>query len=387
MDEESRERRPSEHDPASAPGRTKGGILHPRRRMRHIRPGRYKAPGTAPGQLHRDPEATPTRLEVMAYGPDGLEERSIHDPRELRPLLQAWPVVWIDAVGFGTGAELQALGEVLGLHPLALEDVVNVGQRAKVDAYEDELYIVGRMASSHPPETEQVSLFLGPEFLLVIQEREGDPFEGVRQRLRAGSGRIRQRGADYLAYALLDAIVDSYFPALDGLADELEHLEAEVLDMPDAETVSRIHAMRRTLIGLRKSITPHREAVNSLLRDHGGLVTAETSLFLRDVYDHVLRIVELAETYREMTSDLMSTYLSVVSNKMNEVMKVLTVIATIFIPLSFVAGVYGMNFDPGASPWNMPELGWRYGYPFALGVMAAIALGLLWYMWRRGWLD
>jgi magnesium transporter len=299
-------------------------------------------------------------------------------------ILAAESVVWFDMVGLGSGSELEEWGRVLGLHPLALEDVVNTAQRPKVEPFDDHLFIVARMAHA-TGETEQVSLFLGDGWVLTIQERGGDCFEGIRHRLREASRRIRSRRADYLAYALLDSIVDSYFQPLDEIGAELETVENEVLEDPDAGSPEKIHRIRRRLVGLRKSIIPHRDAINSLIRDSPDVITEETGMFLRDVYDHVLRISDLVETYREMTADLMSVYLTVVSNRMNEIMKVLTIIATIFIPLGFVAGLYGMNFDPAASRWNMPELGWKFGYPMALATMLAVAGAMVVVFRRKKW--
>ncbi len=365
----------------------------PKKRLLHHRPHRIRSrkprgrePGAAPGTFHFDDEAPPSKIYLIAYDENEIEEHEIRDPAEIGPFLNTSRIVWINVNGLGQGEEIHALGDLLKLHTLALEDAVNLGQRAKVEPYDQDLFIVGRMPIDGGPDTEQLSMFVGKKFVLTIQETPGDPFDAVRARLRNGRPRIRSRGPDYLAYALLDALIDSYFPVLDAIGDELEQLEERVLERPTQETVTHIHAARRTLIGLRKAVGPHREAFNVLLRDDSPFITQETSLFLRDVYDHTIRIVEFVETYREITTDLMSTYLSALSNRMNEIMKVLTIIATIFIPLGFIAGLYGMNFDPDTSPLNMPELGWYYGYPFALGLMAAVALGFLVYMWRRGWL-
>jgi magnesium transporter len=346
--------------------------------------GRYSKPGSAPGILSVDPDAQRPIIRVMAYNPDRFEEREIADPAELESIRGEWPVVWVDVHGLGDRGTLEALGARFELHPLALEDVVNLGQRAKVEPYDEDLFIIARMPAD-PPSTEQISLFLGRDFVLTFQEQSGDCLEGVRERIRHGRGRIRRSGPDYLSYAILDAVIDAYFPVVDELGDQLEQLEEEVLDRPDQDTVTAIHRLRRTILTLRKSVAPHREAFNALIRGEGPFVTHETTLFLRDCYDHVIRVVELLEAYREISSDLMATYLSSVSNKMNEVMKVLTIIATIFIPLGFIAGLYGMNFDAGVSPWNMPELGWYLGYPFALLLMLLVATGFLVFVWRRGW--
>ncbi len=342
-------------------------------------------PGSAPGVVHLEEDAPPPVMRTMTYDAGELRERTLESIEDIPGALGAAGVVWLDIVGLGSGRELEALREALDLHPLAVEDVASLGQRPKVEPYDGHLFIVARMARPGG-DTEQVSLFVGDRWIVTVQEREGDPFDGVRRRLREGKGRLRQRGADYLAYALLDAIVDSYFPLLEAIGDRLQTLEENVLDDPDAHTAHEIHEVRRTLVGLRRAIVPHRDAISSLIREDHEVIGEETVTFLRDVWDHVLRIMDLVETLREVAGDLMSVYLTVVSNRMNEIMKVLTIIATIFIPLGFIAGLYGMNFDPDVSRWNMPELRWRFGYPFALSVMTTVAVGFLVYMWRRGWL-
>ena len=356
-----------------------------RRRRAHLDPGAYSAPGTAPGTLAFDPDAPRPSLQLIAYTSDDLLEREVEDPEEIRRALAEWPVVWVNVDGVGHAEVLRQISDIFQLHMLAVEDVVSLGQRAKVEPYEEDLFIVAHMPTADLPCTEQVSMFVGKGYVLTLQEGlPGDVFASVRERIRKGRLRIRSSEPDYLMYALLDAIVDSYFPVLDALADELERLEEEVLSSPDQSTVAKIHHVRRTLIGLRRAVGPHREVLNALLRGES-YVRAETNVFLRDVYDHAIRIIDLLEVQREIASDLMATYLSAVNNRMNEVMKVLTIVATIFIPLSFVAGLYGMNFNPDVSPWNMPELDWFLGYPFALALMVAIAAAFLGFIWRRGW--
>jgi magnesium transporter len=364
-----------------------------KRRAAHLRKKRKKlvrrrAPvGSPPGTLVVEPGGTVPDVHLVAYGPEGLEERVVSSAAELVASRDGWPVVWVNVDGLGSEATIRELGEAFGLHKLVLEDIVHTGQRAKVEAYEDYLYVVLHQPVADTLETEQVSLVLARNAVLTFQERPGDAFEPVRERLRQGKGMIRQRGADYLAYALVDAVIDSYFPVLERVGDELEVLEEEVLERPEKETVTRIHEVRRDLLGLRKAAWPHRDMANALVRDAGAFVTPETALYLRDVYDHAIRILDLVEAFREVSADLMNTYLSAVSNRMNEIMKVLTIIATIFIPLSFIAGVYGMNFDRSVSRWNMPELGWTFGYPVALGLMAGIAVAFLVYFRRKGWLG
>ena len=348
--------------------------------------GRHGVSGTAPGTLAIDPAAPKPVIRALAYGPDDLAEKEIQGPAELRPLLEAWPVVWVNVDGLGDERVLKELGEVFDLHRLALEDVVSSGQRPKVEPYDSHLFVVARVPlPTGEEETEQLSLFLGKGFLLSFQERPGDWSDSVRERIRGGRGLARRAGSDYLAYALLDAVVDAYFPFVERLGDEIEAVEDEVLSSPEAETVQKIHSIKRRLVALRRVIGPHREAINVLLRDSTEFVEPQTSVHLRDCYDHLLRLTERVEIYREHCSDLMNTYLTMVSNRMNEVMRVLTVMASIFIPLTFLAGIYGMNFDPDASPMNMPELGWRWGYPAFWVTIVAMAGGMILYFRRKRW--
>lgn len=358
-----------------------------RRRRAVVR--RRTPAGSAPGTLIADATAPPPVIHVMAYGSDTIEEFEAKNARAVAEHLGSHPVLWVDVQGLGDLDTLAHLGEVFDLHRLALEDVVNVHQRAKVEEYPGNLFIVTRMpARSDRVETEQMSMFLGKNYVLTFQERYGDHFDAVRQRLRTSvGGRIRSSGPDYLAYALLDASVDAYFPVLERFGELVEDLELEVTGQPEAISISHIHDLKRDLLDLRRAIWPLREMINVLIRGEDGLVGHETKLYLRDVYDHAVQLLDIVETYREVASGMVDVYLSSVSAKMNEVMQVLTVIATIFIPLSFVASLYGMNFDPDISPWNMPELRWRFGYPYALGLMTAMTAIMLYYFRRRGWLG
>ena len=348
---------------------------------------RAVAPGTAPGTLNIDPAAPRPVLRAFAFGPDGFTEEDIGEPTELEPLLESWPVVWINVDGWGDEAVLRRLAEMFHLHRLVLEDVVSANQRPKVEAYDEHLFVVLQMPRADDAEvTEQLSIFVGPGFVLSFQERQGDWFDPIRERIRHGRGLVRRAGSDYLAYTLIDAVIDADFPIVEQLGDELEVLDEEVLGSPETETVAKLHALKRRLIGLRRAVGPHREAINALLRDSSQFITPETAVYLRDCYDHLLRLTERVEIHREQCSDLMGTYLSIVSNRMNDVMRVLTVIASIFIPLTFLAGIYGMNFNPEAGPLNMPELNWRWGYPVFWGVIVAMAVGLLAYFKRKRWL-
>jgi magnesium transporter len=358
------------------------------RMRRKSRLFRRPAPGTAPGTVSVHPDAPRPKIRVIAYGPAELADERIDDLGEIPTFLDRWPVTWVNVDGLGDVATLERLGELFGLHRLALEDVANVHQRAKVEAYAEDLFVVARMVSlGDRLQHEQVSIFLGEGFVLTFQEHEGDCFEPIRKRLRSGRGRIRSAGADYLMYALLDAIMDSYFPVLEHYGERLADLETEALTAPQNSTVIRIQDLKHDLLALRRTTWPHRDAVGHLLREDTPLVTDETRLFLRDVYDHCVQLMDLIENFREVGSGLIDLYLSSMSHRMNDVMKVLTIIATIFIPLSFIAGLYGMNFSPEASPWNMPELGWYWGYPFALGLMGLAALVMLIYFRRKGWLE
>lgn len=353
-----------------------------RRRLRHRPP-----PGASPGTLVTDPDAPRPQLHVIAYGPDGLEESDISRADEARGYLKRWPVVWINVDGLGDVQVIRELGELFGLHRLSLEDVVNVYQRPKMEPYGDYLFAVTRMVhGARPLDTEQISLFLGAGYVLTFQERPGDSFEPVRERLRRASGQIRQRGPDYLAYALLDAALDAYFPVLEGYGERLDDLQEAAMSDPGPEVIARIHEAKRDLITLRRAVWPQRDMINALSRDGGAFVDEATKTYLRDAYDHCIQLVDLTETYRELAGGLTDIYMSSATARTNEIMKVLTMIATIFIPLGFVASVYGMNFDPQASPWNMPELGWAFGYPYALTIMLAVAGGFLWYFRRKGWM-
>jgi magnesium transporter len=356
--------------------------------FRHRRTRPRHAPGTPPGTLKGHPEASRALVRVACYGADRLVEETAEDPGRLEALKETAPVMWVDVSGSGDAETVARIGETFGLHPLATEDVLNTRQRAKVERYGDQLFIVARSASRDPGQgTEQMSMFLGPGWVLTFQEDEPDLFEPVRARLREGRLRIRAAGPDYLAYAVLDTIIDHYFPALEHFAERLDELEGEVLDGSADNPLATIQSIRRGLLDLRRAVWPLRDALNALLRDEAGSFAPETHVYLRDCYDHTIQIMDLIETYRELAAGLLDLYMSMVGNRMNEIMKTLTIMATIFIPLSFVAGLYGMNFDREVSPWNMPELGWYLGYPFALVVMAGVAGGLLLYFRRKGWLG
>lgn len=324
----------------------------------------------------------------MAYGPDSLVEVDVLSVAEIRRYLDEYPVTWVNVDGLGDASTIQQIGDLFGIHPLALEDVFNIRHRPKMEEYDDKIFVTTRMAMLREQfEYEQISLFLGRNYVLTFQEYAGDCLEPLRERIRHRSGLFRASGSDYLAYAILDAIVDSYFPVLEEYGERLEALEEEILERPGQQTILMVQATKRGILSLRRSIWPQREFFNSLLRDGSSLITEQTRLHLRDAYDHTVRIMDFVDTYREISAGLTELYMSSVSHRMNDVMKVLTVIATIFIPLTFIAGIYGMNFNPEASPWNMPELNWYWAYPTCCVVMALIAAVMLMFFRRRGWIG
>ncbi len=344
--------------------------------------------GAQPGILVQHGKVEAPKIQVFAYGADEFIEIFVSDVDEVAALRAKHPVLWVNVIGLGDVEQIGQFGEKFSLHRLALEDVVNVHQRPKAEEYGDHIFIVARMLHlDDMSDSEQVSMFMGSDFLLTFQERTGDCFDGVRKRLRAGGNRIRSSPPDYLCYALIDAIIDGYFPVLERYGEILEDLEDEVVGGPEPKHIQILHEKKRDLLMMRRAIWPHREMINSLIRDEHTLFSDATRVYLRDCYDHAVQLMDIVETYREIASGLIDVYISTVGAKMNEIMKVLTIIATIFMPLGFLAGLYGMNFDPEASPWNMPELGLRYGYPVALLVMFLLAAGMVYCFWRIGWIG
>ncbi|GMV82667.1 MAG: magnesium transport protein CorA [Planctomycetota bacterium] len=343
--------------------------------------------GAPPGTLMVAPQASPSSVRVLAYGPDGIAESALPDIAKLQEFRDRFPVVWVDVVGLSDSSLMTKLGDHFGLHRLALEDVTSGDQRPKAEEFPEHLFIVAReILAREGIHSEQFSLFVGKNFVLTFQEHPDDALTPVRERLRQNLGRLRQLGSDYLAYAILDALIDAYFPVLESMGEQIEYLESTIVDKPDSEVPFIIQQLKHDLIYMRRAVWPLREAVNKLLRDPHPCIGPETRLHLRDCYDHLVLIADFIETDRDQVAGLMELYLSAMSHRMNEVMKVLTIISTIFIPLSFIAGVYGMNFDTDASPWNMPELHWSMGYPLALVLMGGVAAAMLYFFWRQGWL-
>ena len=350
-------------------------LLVPRRRQPPV--------GAPPGTLVMAPDQVPPEIHLICYGPDRLDERPVTDLDSLRTLPPDG-VTWVDVQGLGDEAVLRTLGEIFHLHPLALEDAVNVPQRPKAELYPDFYLFITRMTrltEAHEVIAEQVTIFFGRNYVLTLQELRGDVLDPVRRRIRGAQGLIRQSGPDYLAYALIDTVIDGYYPVAESLGDRLQELEEEILACATPEGLRRIHRMRRELLRLRRAVWPQREAVNSLIRDESDLVSATVRQYLRDCYDHTVQLADVIETYRELATGLMDIYLSSMSQRTNEVMKVLTIVGAIFIPLTFLAGVYGMNFQ------YMPELHRRYGYPLLLLVMLVVAAGMVMFFKRKGWLG
>ena len=363
--------------------------VRPASHDREDRITRTEQPGAPPGTLTVEPDSPPPEIRAIAYGADDLTEQRIDDLGDLPELLDRWPVTWLNVEGLGDTGLIRELGELFGIHDLTLEDVVHVDQRAKAEVFPGYVFAVVRMVCrTEHLETEQLALLVGERFVVTFQEgHPGDCLDPVRRRLREGAGRLRSRGPAYLAYALIDAVTDHYFPVLERYGERLDTLEDEVLAHASDDIVPRIHEIKRDLLALKRTIAPQLDGIAMLRRDTTPLLDDETRLHLRDVADHTVQIAEMLDAYRETAAGLIDMHLSLANHQMNDVMKVLTVVGSVFIPLTFITGIYGMNFDPAASRWNMPELGSRYGYPAALAVMLVVTVGLLLYFRRRGWLG
>jgi magnesium transporter len=342
--------------------------------------------GLPPGTLVHvgEKKAEKVKITVIDYDRENFEEKEVEKIEECFTDKDKPTVTWINVDGLQEVGIIEKVGAHFGIHPLVLEDILHTGQRPKVEDLGDYIFIVLKMLYHDDQEDEmlgeQVSLLLGQNCVISFQEREGDIFNPIRERIRNSKGRIRRAGADYLAYALVDAIVDHYFVILEKMGEKIESLEEELVTNPTPETLQIIHKLKRNLIFLRKSVWPLREVINALERGESPLITEPTGIYLRDVYDHSIQVIDTIETFRDMVSGMLDIYLSSLSNRMNEVMKVLTIIATIFIPLTFIAGIYGMNFK------FMPELEWHWGYPTALIVMLLIVGSMFIYFRRKKWL-
>ena len=325
-----------------------------------------------------------TRITVMDYDEGSFIEKEAGSVEECFPFKETATVTWINVDGVHDASIIEKLGARFDIHPLVLEDIMTTTQRPKTEDLGNAVFVVLRMVecdgTARGLVTDQLSLILGPNFVLSFQETEGDCLDPVRQRIRGGKGRIRTLGPGYLAYALIDAVVDHYFVVLEGMGERIDELEERLIADPRRELLHEIHALKREMIDLRKAVWPLREVVTGLERLETPLIKKTTGVFLRDVYDHAVQVVDTVESFREILTSMIETYLSSVSNRMNEVMKVLTIIATIFIPLTFLAGVYGMNFK------FMPELEWKYGYFVIWGLMIAAAAVMIAFFKRKKWL-
>jgi magnesium transporter len=357
-------------------------MVMPRFVMRKAKQKAGLTPGTLVYVMERKVEKV--RISIIDYDETQLEERKVETIEECFPFKDKPTVSWINIDGLHDVELIEKIGKQFGLHPLILEDIVHTGQRPKLEDFGDHVFIALKMLYYNKQkgeiESEQVSLIFGENFVISFQERVGDIFDPLRERIRKGKGRVRKVGADYLAYALIDSIVDNYFVILEELGEKVEETEQELTVNPTLETLQAIRGFKKEMIFLRKSIWPLREVANSLERGESSLVDKSTLIYLRDVYDHTIQIIDTVESYRDMLSGMLDVYLSSISNRMNEVMKVLTIFAAIFIPLTFVAGIYGMNFS------FMPELGWWWGYFGILLVMAVVAAVMLVYFKRKRWL-
>jgi magnesium transporter len=340
--------------------------------------------GARPGTLVIPKQTPEPRIWSMWFDAESVNETEVTEVSQLEQAFAPHQITWVDVQGFGNRSLMQQIGDLFGFHPLLLEDIVNVPQRPKTEAYDDQLLLVVRMVRSSEldqVDMEQVSIVLGKGYVLSFQERHGDVLDPVRRRIRSGKGVIRKQGPDYLAYAIADTIVDGYYPVLESIGNGLEELEEAVVTSPSPELLRQLNQVRNRLVNLRRAIWPQREAINALVRGEHDAISDGVRVYLRDTYDHCVQTSEVAEMYREMVTGLMSMYLSSIANRTNDVMKVLTIMASLFIPLTFIAGIYGMNFD------HMPELRVTWAYPAVWATMLATAGGMLAYFWGKGWIG
>jgi magnesium transporter len=341
--------------------------------------------GLSPGTLDKDPSFNKSEISFIYYDPTHLEERKISTLEECFHYKEKEGVIWINIDGVKNVEVMEKLGEIFHLHPLLLEDIAAGGQRPKLDDYEDHLFIIVKMLrydeEKKEIDIEQVSFVLGKNYVLSFQEegKVGDVFNPNRERLRMNKGKIRKSGPDYLIYSLVDTIVDNYFYILENLGERLEDMEIQLISNPSPELLRSIYQLKREIIYLRKSVWPLREVISRLERDDLELITDNTRIFIRDVYDHTIQVIETIESYRDIVGGMLDIYLSSISNKMNSIMKVLTMISTIFIPLTFIVGLYGMNFK------YMPEIDWKYSYPVVWIIMLLIVGTMVLFFKKKKW--
>lgn len=363
------------------------------RRLQNMRKKRKFAQnnvGSAPGTIIKSPDAEPTVVRGWPFEGGSEDAVTITDVDSIKSL-QSGKIdggLWIDVRGLADTKFIAEIGEAFGLHPLVIEDVANIAQRPKAEVHDDDyIVIVLREPCGGPPfDSEQVAIVIGPDFVLTFQERASDIFDPVRKRLIEGSRPMRELGAPYLGYALIDSVVDSYFPILEGYGELSETLEQTVIEEPDPGRITEIHLLKRELQAMRRALWSQREAIATLQRADTKLIPDALKIYLRDCSDHSFQLLDMVEVYREISQGLVDLHLSAISNRMNEIMKVLTIISMIFLPMSFLTGLYGMNFVT-TSPYNLPELKWKFGYFWALGLMLTSAGGMLYYFWRKGWIG
>jgi len=347
---------------------------------------RLKKIGASPGTLVHvgEKKTEKTRISLIDYDEEHLQEKVLDNIEGAFPLKDLPTVTWINIDGLHDVDVIEKTGQRFNIHPLVLEDILNTGQRPKSEEFEDFVFVVLKMLyydkNTKELNSEQISLILGRNFLISFQEVQGDVFETVRERIRKSKTRIRKAGCDYLAYALIDAVVDHYFLILETLGENIEILEEEIIENPTRKSMQTIHDLKREMIYLRKQIWPIREVINSLVKGESSLLGEPVHLYFRDVYDHTIQIIDTIESFRDILGGMLEMYLSTISNKMNEVMKVLTIIATIFIPITFVAGIYGMNFK------FMPELEWQWGYLMFWVIIAVVVGGMTTYFKKKKWI-
>jgi len=352
---------------------------------------RYPPPGTAPATLNVPPECQNVKpvISLFEYDAHSFQECRIETIDDLLPCLESGKISWINIDGLGDIEFFQQLALHFRIHPLALEDILNLGQRPKVDEYESQLFVVLHTAcerNKHEVMFEQVSIVLAERIVITVQERSGDVLNPVRQRLRDGVGNARFMRADYLAYALIDAVTDQYFPIIESLGESMDAFQQTLLDRPTRGQVNELHEFRRLIARIRRAVWPQRDVLSVLMRNESGLIAERTRPYFRDCYDNTVVMLDILESFSDATRNFMDLYLTSISIQTGEIMRVLTVVASIFIPLTFIAGIYGMNFDPKRGPLNMPELEWPFGYLFAICLMLGVAIGMVVFLRRKKWL-
>ncbi len=354
--------------------------------MKNNKNNRKKKLGKAPGSLIFTGKRKTENVNIsfIKYNTESFAEQTLEDIESAAELVSEDCINWINITGLHETELIEKAGQLFDLHKLSLEDILSIGQRPKLEEFDSYIYVVLKMfnfsENSNIQEEEQISFILKDGLLITFQEKEGDVFEHVRNRLREARGNIRKRTADYLLYALIDSIVDYYFLIIEKTGEEIESIENRLLINTDSDILNRLHEIRRQVLMLRRAVYPVRELVNRMEKYDSSLIKSENNIYIRDLYDHTIQIIETIEVFRDMMSGIMDLYMNMISNRMNNVMKVLTIIATIFIPLTFIVGIYGMNFE------NMPELTWRWGYFAVLAFMFSLAIFMLWVFRRKKWL-